>query len=302
MQNAQHVFLDVQQPPLPLCPRLSSLVEQYDSGEAGRAVRTCGAARAGTLLCSSESLAIALEPHRRSTRCGFCTAALAAKHEGCCEACGLIAICAACQSAGAVQAHATECAKLAELSGGRPAELSSLVLLCARIVLRGPCAVEETAPLCTNEAAMLETDAGRESLVQLRAAGDGLSSVLAPAPAAGATAAAEAVAASEGAAAASAAARVLLVCCANSHSLTDLTLPLGEQSMGVGLFPRLSLFNHTCAALVAVAVAIAVAVAVAVAAVVAVVVMRRNRARPPLPPLPTPAPLTLTLRRAKVQG
>lgn len=232
---------------------LDAPLEQYDSGEAGRAVRTCGATQAGTLLCSSESLAIALEPHRRSTRCGFCTAALAAKHEGCCEACGLIAICAACQSAGALQAHTAECAKLAELSGGSPDELSSLVLLCARIVLRGPRAVAETAQLCTNESAMVATGDGRESLVQLRAAGDGLSSALAPAPAAGATGAAgvaEIMTASEGAAAASAAARVLLVCCANSHNLTDLTLPLGEQSLGVGLFPRLSLFNHACAAVV----------------------------------------------------
>ena len=228
-------------------------LEQYDSGAAGRAVRTCDVTRAGTLLCSSQSLAIALEPHRRSTRCGFCTAALATKQEGCCKACGLIAICASCRSAGAVQLHEVECAKLAELSGGNPDELSSLVLLCARIVLRGSRAVADTKSLCTNELAMGATEAGRESLVQLRAAGHGLSGMLAPAPPTPraplqAVAAAAAAAAAAGAVEASAAPRVLLVCCANSHNLTDLTLPLGEQSMGVGLFPRLSLFNHACAA------------------------------------------------------
>ena len=81
-------------------------LELYDDGAAGRAVRARDATPVGGWLCSADSLAIALEPHCRDLRCGFCTAVLADPDESCCKACGVIAICRGCRSAGAAKAHA----------------------------------------------------------------------------------------------------------------------------------------------------------------------------------------------------
>ena len=104
--------------------------------------------------------------------------------------------------------------------------------------------------LCTNDEAMGESEAGRDALLELQAAGAGLAELLGWEPTPAAAEATATVGAIDGAASAANLrhpTRVLACCAANAHALVDVALPLGEQALGIALFPSLSFFNHACA-------------------------------------------------------
>ena len=195
-------------------------------------------------MCSVESLAIALEPHSRLTHCSFCSAGGIIKL---CKSCGLVGVCADCDRARAMEWHrTTECHQLEQLScGGQQADdISAVVLLVARLLLRRrhedrlrkrkrSTTLDEYAVLDLLETHHASLDV--DTAAAMRAAGDGLQSLLG-------------CAAPELADPRRQPLHVLLACACNFHGIVDLAQPLGEQQIGVALFPTIGAnVNHACA-------------------------------------------------------
>ena len=196
------------------------------SGRSCTAARTC---EPGTLLCQDVAFAIALEPEHRGKRCGFCTAALDPSTCSACKACGLITVCLSCESVGARAWHSDEeCEELRRLADGDADSVGSLVLLATRVILRRRAEASDERHAARR--AVLDSLCTSQGMEELQAAGHGIAEICG-----GITAALDSPLHP---------ARVLGACCVNTHALTDLTLPLGEQTLGLGLFLALSLFNH----------------------------------------------------------
>ena len=224
-----------------------SMLAPTHSTAAGRACVLAADAPSGSQLCCVHSLAIALEPEFRRTHCSFCAAAPSDDEQiRLCAECALVGTCRACRRAGALDFHKlVECQHLARLSchGCEAAETSSVVLLVARLMLCrrhaeasshrravSSWSLDEFAmldELVTNELAMDD-----ESAEQMRATGEGLRALLG----CGELDATRLPL------------HMLLAVTANAHVLVDLLRHIGEQSIGVALFPTIgAAFNHECA-------------------------------------------------------